>query len=191
MLPATVKPLPTDIEAWLNEEVPVVYVNLGTIAIASADQVSRMYKAFENASFRVWWVLRPAMQKFLPSGIAPNIRIDSWGPPLLAVMKHANVQAFVSHCGINSVHEAMASGTAIVGIPMLADQRDMAIRVEDAGVGLFVDKLSFSPEELRSAIRQVMSDSTFVAAIPAIQASFKQAGGISYAVDLIEQEANK
>lgn len=188
MLPTTVEPLPTGVKVWLDEGLPVVYVNLGTVAIASANQIDRMYKAFENAPFRFWWILRPAMQKCLPTAIAPNIRVESWGPPLLAVLQHPNVRAFVSHCGINSVHESMASGTPIVGIPMLADQFDMAMRVKDAGVGLFVDKLSFSPDELRSAIKQVISDPTFVEAIPAIQESFKQAGGVAYAADLIEQE---
>ncbi|MEO1637397.1 MAG: glycosyltransferase [Cyanobacteria bacterium J06631_9] len=191
MLPTTVEPLSADVESWLDEGLPVVCVNLGTVAIASPNQIARMYKAFENASFRVWWILRPEMHPLLPSVIAPNIRIDSWGPPLLAVLRHANVRAFVSHCGINSVHESMASGTPIIGIPMLADQLDMAIRVKDAGVGLFVDKLSFSSDDLRSTIEHVMLEPTFMEAIPAIQASFQQAGGISYAADLIEQEAGK
>lgn len=190
MLPTTVEPLPPDVETWLNEDLPVVYVNLGTIAFASANQIDRMYKAFETAPFRVWWILRPEMHKFLPDAIAANIRMNSWGPSLLAILQHDNVQAFVSHCGINSVHESMASGTPIVGIPMLADQFDMAMRVKDAGVGLFVDKLSFSPEELRSTINRVVSEPTFIEAIPAIQESFKQAGGISYAADLIEQAAS-
>lgn len=191
MLPRVVGPLPADVEAWLNKKLPVVYVNLGTVAIASPNQIDRMYKAFEHLPFRVWWILRPEMHPFLPSAIAPNIRIDSWEPPLLSVLQHANVRAFVSHCGINSVHESMASGTPIVGIPMLADQLDMAMRVADAGVGLFVNKLSFTPSELHSKIEQTISDPTFVEAIPAIQASFEQAGGTSYAADLIEQESNQ
>ncbi|MEL6882306.1 MAG: glycosyltransferase, partial [Cyanobacteria bacterium J06607_10] len=153
-------------------------------------QISRMYQAFEHAPFRVWWILRPAMHEHLPDAIAPNIRIDSWGPPLLAVLQHANVRVFVSHCGINSVHESMAAGTPIVGIPMLADQFDMAMRVKDAGVGLFVNKLTFSPNQLRSTIQTVMLEPTFAESIPAIQASFESAGGLSYAADLIEKQAN-
>ncbi|NJM27174.1 MAG: glycosyltransferase family 1 protein [Pseudanabaena sp. RU_4_16] len=150
-----------------------------------------MYDAFADASFRVWWILRSPMQQLLPTPVTANMRIDDWGPPLLAVLKHPNVRAFVSHCGINSAQESLAAGTPIVGIPMLADQFDMAMRIEDAGVGLAIDKMTFSASDLRSAIERVLSDSTFITPIPAIQESFHQAGGISRAANLIEQEVVK
>jgi UDP:flavonoid glycosyltransferase YjiC (YdhE family) len=191
MLPSTVEPLPTEIEDWLNEGPPVVYVNFGTLAIAAPDLVERMYGALADAAFRVWWILRAPMERSLPEKLAPNIRLDSWGPPLLAVLKHCAVRAFVSHCGINSVHESLFAGTPIVGIPMFADQFDMAMRVKDAGVGLFVNKLTFTASELRDAIERVLSDSSFLQPIPALQASFRQAGGVSCAADTIELELSK
>lgn len=46
-------------------------------------------------------------------------------------------------------------------------------------------------DELRTTIEQVMSEPTFVKAISAIQASFKQAERLAYTVDLIEQETDK
>jgi len=191
MLPSTVAPLTSEVNHWLNDDLPVVYVNLGTVAMATPDQIQRMYNAFAQAPFRVWWILRPQMQQVLPKPLAANIRSDSWGPPLLAVLKHPNVRVFVSHCGINSTQESLAAGTPIVGIPMLADQFDMAMRIKDAGVGLVLNKLTFSSSELRAAIEQILSDSTFLSPIPAIQASFDQAGGVSHAAHLIEQEVVK
>jgi UDP:flavonoid glycosyltransferase YjiC (YdhE family) len=94
---------------------------------------------------------------------------------------------FVSHCGINSVHESLHAGTPIVGIPMFADQRDMAIRVQDAGAGLFLNKTCFTSEDLKSAITKVMNNGSFRKNIPALQSSFKLAGGVKRAADLIEQ----
>jgi UDP:flavonoid glycosyltransferase YjiC (YdhE family) len=187
MLPSEVKPLAYDLEEWLGNGPPVVYVNLGTIALATPDQLQRMYEAFAHAPFRVWWILRPQMQQLLPAPLAANIRVDAWGPPLLAVLKHPNVRSFVSHCGINSAQESLAAGTPIVGMPMLADQFDMAMRLQDAGVGLALDKLTFSAADLRSAIERVLSDAAFLSPIPALQKSFTQAGGIAHAADLIEQ----
>jgi MGT family glycosyltransferase len=169
----------------------VVYVNLGTVALATPDQLQRMYDAFADAPFRVLWILRTPLQTLLPQPLAANIRVEHWGPPLLTILKHANVGCFVSHCGINSAQESLAAGTPIVGIPMLADQFDMALRIQDAGVGLFLNKLTFSASELRAAIERILSDPSFLAPIPAIQSSFVQAGGIIQAANLIEQEAVK
>ena len=191
MLLSAVDPLTSEVNNWLSDDPPVVYVNLGTVAMATPDQIQRMYEAFAHASFRVWWILRPQMQQLLPTPLAANIRSDSWGPPLLAVLKHPHVRVFVSHCGINSTQESLAAGTPIVGIPMLADQFDMAMRLKDAGVGLFLNKLTFSSSELRAVIEHVLSDSTFLSPIPAIQASFHQAGGVSQAANLIEREVVK
>jgi UDP:flavonoid glycosyltransferase YjiC (YdhE family) len=191
MLPSAVAPLPPEVDDWLSNGLPVVYVNLGTISMATPNQIARMYDAFAHASFRVWWILRSQMQQSLPVPVAANIRIDDWGPPLLAVLKHPNVKAFVSHCGINSAQESLAAGTPIVGIPMLADQFDMAMRLKDAGVGLAVNKMTFSASDLRLAIERVLSDSSFLTPIPAILESFYQAGGISRAANLIEQEVVK
>ncbi|MEM8777848.1 MAG: glycosyltransferase [Cyanobacteria bacterium P01_G01_bin.49] len=188
MLPSAVEPLTAEVNNWLRDDSPIVYVNLGTVAMATPDQIQRMYDAFAHASFRVWWILRPQMQQVLPTPLAANIRSDAWGPPLLAVLRHPHVRVFVSHCGINSTQESLAAGVPIVGIPMLADQFDMAMRIKDAGVGLVLNKLTFSSSDLRAAIKQVLANSTFLSPIPAIQASFHQAGGVSRAADLIEQE---
>ncbi|PSB01522.1 glycosyltransferase [Merismopedia glauca] len=188
---SSVEPLDAETNEWLDRGLPVVYVNLGTVARATANQLQRMYRALAGSSFRVWWILRTDLQKYLPDAIAPNIRLDNWGPPLLSILQHPNVKVFVSHCGINSVQESLFAGTPIVGIPMFADQFDMAMRVKDAGVGLFVDKLAFTVSELRGAIEQVLSNSSFLKPIPALQASFRQAGGVSRAADIIELELSK
>ena len=98
-----------------------------------------------------------------------------------------NVRAFVSHCGVNSVHEAIWCGTPVVGMPLLAAQGDMALRVHDAGVGSRVDKHGFAPEELRARIAEACMDADMRANIQAIQQTFVNAGGVRRAVDVIER----
>jgi UDP:flavonoid glycosyltransferase YjiC (YdhE family) len=114
------------------------------------------------------------------------VRIEPWVASQIGVLAHPNVGVFVSHCGINSVHESLYAGTPIVGLPMLADQRDMAMRVADAGVGLLLDKRHFSGEALRSAIHAVLHEPRFRSNIVPIQSSFALAGGVRRAADLIE-----
>ena len=187
MLPEAIEPLPEDYQRWLEQGPPVVYVNLGTLAMAPREQIAKMVEAFGGEDDRVLWVLRKPMHALLPEPLPGNIRIIEWGPPPISILSHPNVRAFVSHCGINSVHESLFAGTPIVGIPMLADQRDMGARVEDAGVGLWLDKTHFTAMELRRAISRVLRDDSFRSGIPAIQESFRLAGGVPRAADLIER----
>lgn len=189
MLPAAEPPLPADVDAWLSDGPPVIYVNLGTVSVAQDDQLARLAGGLTIDGMRVLWVLKPQQAARLPHPLPPGIRVTNWVPSPRAVLAHANVRVFVSHCGVNSVHESLAAGTPIVGIPMLADQRDMAARVADAGVGLWLEKTRFTSETLRHAITRVLTEPAFRERIPAVQAAFARAGGLQRAGDVIEAAA--
>ncbi len=189
MLTADVPPESAALCAWLADASPVVYANLGTVATAPREQLAKMAEAFAIDGLRVLWVVRDAVRDRLPPALAPNIRVANWVQSPRAILAHPNVHAFVSHCGINSVYESMAAGTPIVGIPMFSDQRDMAVRVSDAGVGLWMDKTRFSVAELRTAIGQVVTNATFRARITPIADAIAASGGIRRAADVIEAQA--
>ncbi|HLH30826.1 MAG TPA: glycosyltransferase [Terriglobia bacterium] len=189
MLADDVEPLPSEYQEWLGNGSPVVYVNLGTVGSSPSEQLARMVTAFENLEYRVLWVLRNEQHAALPRKRPKNLRLEKWGPAPRAILGHSNVKCFVSHCGTNSVHESLTAGTPIVGIPTLAAQLDMGMRVQDAGVGLVLNKTRFTPTELRDAVERVMRDESFRRNIPHIQSSLRQAGGFRRAADLIEQFA--
>ncbi len=189
MLPGAVAPLLPDTAAWLAAGPPVVYANLGTVARAPASQLAKMAEAFASDEVRVLWVVRDAIRDRLPASPAPNIRIVNWIESPRAVLAHPNVRVFVSHCGINSVYESMTAGTPVVGIPMLSDQRDMAARIADAGVGLWMDKTRFTAAGLRAAIDRVKGDGAFRERIAPIQRACASAGGVRHAADVIEAQA--
>ena len=87
------------------------------------------------------------------------------------------------------MHESLQAGTPLVGLPLFADHRDYALRAQDAGVGLCVEKHRFTPEGLRQAVLRVSREEAFMRNIPAIQSSFALAGGVHRAADLIEHAA--
>jgi MGT family glycosyltransferase len=175
-------------EAWLADGAPVVYANLGTVSRAPAAQLAKMVAAFDGEDMRVLWVVRVPTRDRLPAALPAGVRVVNWVESPRAVLAHPNVRVFVSHCGINSVYESMMTGTPVVGIPMLSDQRDMAVRVADAGVGLWVDKTRFTAAQLRTAIDRVRQDPQFRSRIVPIQQACAAAGGIGRAVDLIEAQ---
>ena len=175
-------------EAWLADGPPVVYANLGTVSRAPAAQLAKMVEAFDGGDLRVLWVVRAAMRDRLPASLPAGVRVVNWLASPRAVLAHPNVHVFVSHCGINSVYESMTAGTPVVGIPMLSDQRDMAVRVADAGVGLWVDKTRFTAAQLRTAIDRARLDPAFRSRIGPIRQSCAAAGGVCRAADLIEAQ---
>jgi UDP:flavonoid glycosyltransferase YjiC (YdhE family) len=65
----------------------------------------------------------------------------------------------------------------------------MGLRVQGAGVGLLLDKNTVTAGELQHAIARVAGDDAFRRPIPELQASFRAAGGVARAADLIEQAA--
>jgi UDP:flavonoid glycosyltransferase YjiC (YdhE family) len=189
MLPATIPSLPLDYTAWLGSGPTVVYVNLGTIARPWRELLQRMARALEGDEFRALWVVPSELRPLLPPTLPPSIRVEPWVPSQLAVLRHPNVRAFISHCGTNSVQESVHAGTPIVGIPLFAAQGDMALRVEDAGIGSWLDKHRFTPEQLHEHVVHACRSGQFRANIALLQSGFARDGGVVRAVDLIEQAA--
>lgn len=66
--------------------------------------------------------------------------VKSWAPQV-AVLNHASVGGFVTHCGWNSVLEAVCAGVPMVAWPLYAEQRfNRVVMVEEM-------KLAFPMEE--------------------------------------------
>lgn len=190
MQPVEVPVLDDEMARWLAEGLPVVYANLGTVAHAPDEQLARMVEAFSASERRVLWVVRDRFRDRLPARIPPNVRVVSWVDSPRAVLAHPNVQAFVSHCGINSVYESIVAGTPVVGIPMLSDQRDMAVRIADAGVRLWVDKARL---RRRNSQRRSRASAGNRHSAPGSCRSSRRAaaGGTRRAADLIEAQVRR
>jgi UDP:flavonoid glycosyltransferase YjiC (YdhE family) len=182
--------LPAEYAGWLSDGKPVVYVNLGTIARPWRELLQRMAEAFRTEHFRTLWVVPSDLQPLLPNDLPETVRVERWVPSQLAVLSHPNVRAFVSHCGVNSVHEAIWAGTPVIGMPLFAAQGDMALRVQDARVGSRVDKHRFTPEQLRAQILAACTDEAMRANIATLRQTFVAAGGVRRAAELIEQAAS-
>ncbi|KAL3069538.1 hypothetical protein niasHT_034720 [Heterodera trifolii] len=56
-----------------------------------------------------------------------------------SLLMHPKLRAFVSHCGLNSVSEAVQFGVPILAIPLLADQLYNAIMARVKGIAVQLD----------------------------------------------------
>lgn len=174
---------------------PVIWVSMGTIAPLNMRQVNELYTTFalgvRSGKFRVLWKLDPSDHKYLPTHLPDSnmLRITTWVSSQLGVLAHEATQIFISHCGINSVHESVYIGTKLLCIPILADQADMAARVYDAGVGSYLSKSTFTATNVSDHIDALLSTSNLAAydrSLTRARSAMQLAGGVERAVDYIE-----
>jgi MGT family glycosyltransferase len=96
------------------------------------------------------------------------------------------VDAVICHGGMNTVAETLAVGRPLVVAPIRDDQPIIADQVTRAGAGLTVRYARVTPEQLREAVQQVLTDKSFRAGAERLQASFAAAGGPPRAADRLE-----
>ena len=130
---------------WLNSQPSqsVVFLCFGSLGLFSADQLNEIAVGLERSGQRFLWVLRsppaedqskwfltppePDLDVLLPQGFLDRTKerglvVKSWAPQV-AVLNHDSVGGFVTHCGWNSVLEAICAGVPMVAWPLYAEQR--------------------------------------------------------------------
>ncbi|MED6120640.1 hypothetical protein PIB30_022755 [Stylosanthes scabra] len=150
---------------WLDkwEEGSVLYVCFGSQKVLTKEQMEALALGLERSMVPFVWVVKegcgPVPDGFAERVLGRGLVVRSWAPQV-AILGHRAVGGFLSHCGWNSVLEAVAAGVMILGWPMEADQFVNArLLVEDMGVGVKVCEGAGStpdPEELGRVIAGTM-----------------------------------
>jgi MGT family glycosyltransferase len=151
----------------------LVYISMGTVFSNNLPLYSKIIDSllllkddcsledlkFENIDFVIsaGKTLDGLLSKYteLPSNI-----LILQSAPQLEILKRASL--FVTHCGMNSMNEAIYYGVPIIGIPINADQPLVAHRATtELGVGLSFDFVSLKPIELKGAITTILGDDDY------------------------------
>ncbi|KAM4097031.1 hypothetical protein ACJW30_08G150400 [Castanea mollissima] len=125
---------------WLNTKPlnSVLYVSFGSMNTISASQMMQLAIGLEASGKNFIWVVRPPIgfdlnsefkaNEWLPEGFEERIKgskrgllVHNWAPQV-DILSHKSVSTFLSHCGWNSVLEALSQGVLIIGWPMAAEQ---------------------------------------------------------------------
>lgn len=116
--------------------------------------------------------------------VPDNVEVHTWVPQL-SVLRQAD--AFVTHAGMGGSSEGLHAGVPMIAVPQAVDQFDNADRLVELGVARRIDTGDATPERLRSALLELTSDPEAARRLADVSARL-QAGGTSYAADLIEAE---
>ncbi|KAF0919672.1 hypothetical protein E2562_030923 [Oryza meyeriana var. granulata] len=110
--------------AWLDAqpENSVLYVSFGSVVSMRPSQLEEIAMALRDSVVRFFWVARD-------SASAAGLRQIAGGNGLvvpwcdqLNVLCHRSVGGFLSHCGWNSVLEAVFAGVPLLALPAVWDQ---------------------------------------------------------------------
>ncbi|KAK1693849.1 hypothetical protein QYE76_010546 [Lolium multiflorum] len=172
---------------WLDQQPrgSVVYLSFGSGGTLTWRQTAELALALEMTHRRFLWVVnRPDEDTasgaffgtrrgedddelgFLPEGFVERtsgvgLVLPSWAPQT-AILAHASVGCFVTHCGWNSSLESILNGVPMVTWPLYAEQKMNAAMLEaQARVAVRVhadaDRF-FTKEEIAGVIRRVMDE---------------------------------
>lgn len=118
---------------WLDAQVSssVIYASFGSNVKISLEEIQELALGLEDSQQPFLLVVRPdliAGRSFfdiMPEGFEIRTkergRISSWVPQL-AVLAHPAVGGFLTHCGWNSILEAMWMGIPLIGCPRESEQ---------------------------------------------------------------------
>ncbi len=158
-----------------------VYISMGTV-----NQNREFYRNCIHALSATDWQVIISMgtntEHF--ENLPDNIRIyDSVDQ--MAVLSISD--AFITHCGMNSVSEGLYFQVPLVLFPQTPEQEAVARRTEELGAGVRLK--SISEEDIMQALKTVLFRADYKKSAAAISDSFKACGGAAEAAAFIESIA--
>lgn len=70
--------------------------------------------------------------------------------------------AFITHCGISGIYEAIDSSTPMILMPVIFDEMSNAAILDRIGAGIQLNMLSLEREELIQALKSIIYDDKYV-----------------------------
>ncbi len=179
----SVRPVQAEIEKTKDR---LIYISMGTVINDLLSFYQKCIQAFAHTDYQVILSVGHLIDIEKLGEIPENITVKNFVDQI-AVLSRAD--AFLSHCGMNSVNESLYYQVPLVMYPQTSEQGGVATRVEQLGAGIRLKKIS--PEAIREAVEQVMNDSCYGENAKKISEGFHNCGGVKQAADKIEQLCSK
>ncbi|ELR97320.1 glycosyltransferase [Gloeocapsa sp. PCC 73106] len=165
-------------------EQPLIYASMGTLQ-------NRLIKVFEDiatacAGLDVQLVISlggAAKPESLPQ-LSGTPLVVEYAPQLELLEKATLV---ITHGGMNTTLECLGRAIPMVVIPVANEQPGIAARIAWTGCGEVVPLKKVNPLRLRTAIERVLREPSYKENAIRLQQAILNAGGVTKAVDIIEQ----
>ncbi|KAG0700404.1 UDP-glucuronosyltransferase 2B19 [Chionoecetes opilio] len=166
------KPLPKDLESWLDGagSAGVIYFSLGSIARGETmppEYRQAFLEAFRRLPQRVLWKYEGELE-----GVSDNVRISSWLPQQ-DVLAHDSVKVFISHGGLLSLQESIFHATPLLVLPIFADQPKNAMFVENSGLGRMLVWEELTADSIVDALTDIITQPKYKENVAKMSASLR------------------
>jgi hypothetical protein len=150
---------------WLDkkESNSVVYVNFGSIAVMTSDQLVEFAWGLANSNQTFLWIIRPDLVDGDSAVLPPEFIEETKERGLLAswcpqeqVLSHPSIGGFLTHSGWNSTIESVCGGVPIISSPFFAEQQtNSRYSCNEWGIGMEIEG-GVKRGEIESLVRELM-----------------------------------
>lgn len=149
--------------AWLDHQPTgsVFYISFGSRTAMSREQIRELGEGLVRSGCRFLWVVKDKkvdmeddekLIEVLGQGLLERVKekglaVKKWLNQE-EVLSHPAIGGFLSHCGWNSLSEALWNGVRILAWPQHGDQKINADLVERIGLGMWVKSWGWGEEDM-------------------------------------------
>ncbi|MEO1346074.1 MAG: glycosyltransferase [Pseudomonadota bacterium] len=164
---------------------PLIYMSFGSLGASDTDLIGRMIHVFADLPARFLVNVGGFLESY--DAVPDNVILGSWFPQPSVVEQCA---LFIHHGGNNSFCEALYYGVPSLVMPYCWDGHDNAQRCNETGVGLSVDRATWTEASLKSTIIELLNNDAMNVHLADISAWMKKHRGTRHAAESVLKVAN-
>ncbi len=164
-----------------EKERPLVYISMGTVINDRPDFYGNCIDALKDLNIDVIISCGNAIDCEKLGALPENIKVYPYVDQLDVLSK---TDAFITHCGMNSVSESLYMAAPMVLYPQTGEQNAVARRVTEIGAGIMLK--DDSSEGIRTAIQEILDNKAYGNAAVTCSADFRACSGTAGAAEFIE-----
>ena len=164
-----------------KKERPLIYISMGTVINDRIDFYSKCIEALKNLNVDVIISCGIAINREELGALPDHIQVYPYVDQLAVLAK---ADAFITHCGMNSVSESLYMAAPMVLYPQTSEQYAVARRVTEIGAGIMLKDAS--SEGIRAAIQEILNNKAYGNAAAECSADFRACPGTVGAAEFIE-----
>ena len=176
--------LMTDIEPDKDHKMPLVYISLGTVINNRPDFYKKCIEAFKGENIDVIISCGKSVDIEELGELPDNIKVEPYVDQLDVLSK---ADAFITHCGMNSVSESLYMATPMVLYAQTNEQEAVARRVREIGAG--IDLKDDSAAGIKNTVKILLNTASYKNSAQECCNDFRSCQGVKGSADFIENAA--
>lgn len=171
----------SELQPEKEKERPLIYISLGTVINDRPDFYTKCIDALKDLNADVVISCGNAIDREALGELPEQIKVYPYVDQLAVLAK---ADAFITHCGMNSVSESLYMAAPMVLYPQTNEQNAVARRVTEIGAGMLLAEDSL--EGIRTAVQEILNNKAYANAAADCSADFRACSGPAGAAEFIE-----